>query len=157
MATLLDRIHAEIRERLEATRPAVDEYRMLAAALTAIDGVSRPGHARRPAPPAPATKRPARRRSSRPAAKRAPRGANRAAVLRVLGERPGVGAGELSVASGVARPVLYQLLAKLVEQGVVVKERRPGVGTAYRLRSEGTGRSGTAASATAGTEPAATS
>ena len=33
MAELLDRIHAEIRARLEASRPAVDEYRMLDAAL----------------------------------------------------------------------------------------------------------------------------
>ena len=54
-------------------------------------------------------------------------------MLRILGERPGVGASELSVASGVARPVLYQLLAKLVEQGEVVKERLPGVGTGYSL------------------------
>jgi hypothetical protein len=155
MAELLDRIHAEIRARLEANRPAVDEYRMLEAALTAIDGVAGPPRASDAESSALPAKRRAPRRSSRPAAKRAPRGANRAAVLRVLGERPGVGAGELSVVSGVARPVLYQLLGKLVEQGEVVKERRPGIGTGYRLRPEGIDSSGTSDGATAGTEPIA--
>src|SRR5687768_11599923 len=58
MAELLDRIHAEIRERLAASRGAMEEYERLQAALTALEG------------PTPA---------ARP---RAPRRANREVVLR---------------------------------------------------------------------------
>jgi hypothetical protein len=53
MAELLDRIHAEIRERLAATRGAMEEYERLQAALTALG----PPSAERP-----------RRRASREAA-----------------------------------------------------------------------------------------
>ena len=38
MAELLDRIHAEIRERLAASRGAMEEYERLQAALTALEG-----------------------------------------------------------------------------------------------------------------------
>ncbi|HEX6026422.1 MAG TPA: hypothetical protein VFZ00_30785 [Solirubrobacter sp.] len=38
MAELLDKIHAEIRERLEAARPAAEEYKRLEAALDAMGG-----------------------------------------------------------------------------------------------------------------------
>jgi hypothetical protein len=38
MAELLDKIHAEIRERLEAARPAAEEYERLEAALDAMGG-----------------------------------------------------------------------------------------------------------------------
>ena len=38
MAELLEKIHAEIRERLEATRPAAEEYERLEAALDAMGG-----------------------------------------------------------------------------------------------------------------------
>jgi hypothetical protein len=38
MAELLDRIHADIRERLEARRPAAEEYARLEAALDALGG-----------------------------------------------------------------------------------------------------------------------
>jgi hypothetical protein len=40
MASLLDRIHAEIRERLEHNRPAAEEYERLEAALAVLE--SRP-------------------------------------------------------------------------------------------------------------------
>lgn len=38
MTELLDKIHAEIRERLEAARPAAEEYKRLEAALDAMGG-----------------------------------------------------------------------------------------------------------------------
>ena len=38
MPELLDKIHAEIRERLEAARPAAEEYQRLEAALDAMGG-----------------------------------------------------------------------------------------------------------------------
>jgi hypothetical protein len=119
MAEILDRIHAEIRERLAASRAAAQEYERLQAALAALGG---------PAAPAPARRRPAQ--------PRAPRGANRAAVLRALEERPGASASELAAAAGVNRTVLYGLLNRLVERGEVAKEPLPGGSTGYRLRRE---------------------
>jgi hypothetical protein len=121
MAELLDRIHAEIRERLAASRGAAQEYERLQAALAALGG------------PAQATSAPAPRRVRRPAAERAPRGANREAVLRALEERPGASASELAAASGVNRTVLYGVLKRLIEGGEVAKEELPGGSTGYKL------------------------
>jgi IclR helix-turn-helix domain len=121
MAELLDRIHAEIRERLEASRAAAQEYERLEAALAAMGGPARSA--------APAPRR-------RPAEPRAPRGANRDAVLRALEERPGASASELAAASGVARPVLYGVLNRLIEAGEVAKEELPGGATGYKLLRE---------------------
>jgi hypothetical protein len=56
----------------------------------------------------------------------APRGANRAAVLRVVEERPGVGVAELASASGVGRTVPNNLLRTLEQRGEVAKEELPG-------------------------------
>jgi len=116
MAQLLDRIHAEIRERLEASRAAAQEYERLEAALAAMGGPARAAAPRR-----------------RPAEPRAPRGANREAVLRALEERPGASASELATASGVARPALYGVLNRLIEAGEVAKEELPGGATGYKL------------------------
>ena len=118
MAELLDRIHAEIRERLEASRAAAQEYERLEAALAAMGG------------PAPVSRR---RVPSEP---RAPRGANREAVLRALEERPGASASELATASGVARTALYGVLNRLIEAGEVAKEELPGGATGYKLVRE---------------------
>jgi hypothetical protein len=41
MTTLIDRIHAEIRERMERHRAAVEEYRRLEAALAVLDAAPR--------------------------------------------------------------------------------------------------------------------
>jgi hypothetical protein len=114
MAELLDRIHAEIRERLEASRAAAQEYERLEAALAAMGA---------PAP-------------RRAAAPRAPRGANREAVLRALEERPGASASELATSSGVARTALYGVLNRLIEAGQVAKEELPGGATGYKLLRE---------------------
>src|SRR3954468_8879296 len=110
---LLDRIHSQIRERVRELEPLAREYGRLDAALTALGGPvdSRSARPALTAKPAAMAKRrpkaPAAARRTSP--KRSPRGANRAAVLGVLGERPGVSASELAAATGVARPVLYAL------------------------------------------------
>src|SRR3954471_22703131 len=101
MSDLLDRVRAEIRDRLELTRSAVEEYEQLEAALAALEAAAEPSSAS-----APRARRPrAHRGGSRPhhtPRKRAPRGANRAALLRAVGERPDASAGELARVSGVA-------------------------------------------------------
>src|SRR3954452_1316169 len=129
---LLDRIRAEIRERLKESEAPVREYERLERALEALGGQvdAEPGSR---GAEASAPRRRGRAKTRAGSAKRAPRGANREAVLRVLGERPGVSVNELSAASGVDRPVLYNLLKTLEQRGEVVKEQMPGGGTGYRL------------------------
>jgi|SRR4051794_24493712 sugar-specific transcriptional regulator TrmB len=138
---LLDQIRLQIRDRVRELEPAAHEYERLDAALTALGG---PADARASTPAlAPAaqeaavsTRRPKTPASGRRAnSKRAPRGANRAAVLATLAERPGASASELSTASGVARPVLYALLKTLEERGELTKEDLPGGASGYRLAS----------------------
>jgi hypothetical protein len=134
---LLDRVHSEIRARLRECEAAVCESERLEAALTALAGIQAPT---RPAPePAASLAAPRRRRSSgqRSSGPRAPRGANRAAVLRVLGERPGVSATEVSAASGVARQVLYALLKTLEQRGEIAREQLPDGATGYRIATDG--------------------
>jgi hypothetical protein len=50
MTTLLDRIHAEIRERMERYRPAAEEYQRLEAALAVLDSAPRRPSAEAPRP-----------------------------------------------------------------------------------------------------------
>jgi DNA-binding transcriptional ArsR family regulator len=124
MSELLERVRGEIRARRNELRAAVDEHERLEAAQAALravtGGVSQP----RPAadrPPIASAPRRARRTGS----VRAPRGANRAAVLRAVTERPGASAGELAAASGVSRPVVYNLLKSLTERGELVRRELP--------------------------------
>jgi hypothetical protein len=75
------------------------------------------------------------RSSATPARARAPRGANREAVLAVVRERPGVTASELAAASGVTGGTLYALLRRLIAQGELAKRDLPGGQTGYALAS----------------------
>ncbi|MDA0162488.1 hypothetical protein OM076_19600 [Solirubrobacter ginsenosidimutans] len=63
---------------------------------------------------------------------RAPRGANREAIVRVVGERPGVSAAEISDVTKISRAVTYNTLAKLIEQGQIAKTELPGGQTGYK-------------------------
>jgi hypothetical protein len=130
---LLDRIHSQIRDRALELEPAVREYDRLEAALTVLGGLDDA-----PVPSAPATSQPrSGKRRPKPSAptrgKRSPRGANRAAALAALTERPGASASELSRASGVGKPVLYALLKTLEKQGEVAREELPSGTAGYRL------------------------
>jgi hypothetical protein len=63
---------------------------------------------------------------------RAPRGANREAILGVVAERPGVSAAEISDVTKISRAVTYNTLAKLIEQGRLEKTELPGGQTGYK-------------------------
>src|SRR3954467_9537810 len=99
----------------------------------------------RPASRAPTTAKPAaaaskprtRAASGKPARARAPRGANRTAVLAVVRERPGVTASELAAASGVTGGTLYALLRRLTEQGELAKRELTGGQTGYAIDGSG--------------------
>jgi hypothetical protein len=76
-----------------------------------------------------ATRRAPARRNARP---RAPRGANREAVLTAVGERPGVTAATIADVTKISKAVTYNTLAKLVEQGKLEKTELPGGQTGYK-------------------------
>jgi hypothetical protein len=73
----------------------------------------------------------ARPSAPRKAGPRAPRGANRDAILTLVGERPGVSAGEIADVTKISRAVTYNTLAKLVEQDKLAKTELPGGQTGY--------------------------
>jgi DNA-binding HxlR family transcriptional regulator len=109
----------------------------LEASFTALDGIHAPTRSSAETADSAAPsgrRRPSRRRSSAP---RALRGANRAAVLRVLADRPGVSSTALSSASGVTKPVLDGLLKTLEQRGEIARQQLPGGATGYGLPAEG--------------------
>ena len=129
MSDLLDRIHRELAERLQASRAAVEEYERLQAAMAALEETAAAERERAPSsneasPP---------RREPR---KRAPRGQNTERVLSAVRDRPGVTAQELAAVSGVRGGTLYTVLRRLVEQGALIKRELPGGDTGYRLSEE---------------------
>lgn len=126
---LLSRIQAEIRDRLTESRAAVEEYERLEAALTALDGSTRRSRGQQAR--ADGEEGVKARRTRR----RAPRGANRSAVLAAVSERPGSTATEIRAASGVEGNTLYALLRTLVGQGELKKAELPGGHDGYSIAS----------------------
>jgi hypothetical protein len=126
---------AEVQRRLANVEPLIRERDELQAVLTRAPFAApvRPA-TRTPARPATRTSvRPATRGTSeRKAGTRAPRGANREAILKLVGQRPGVSAAEISDVTKISRAVTYNTLAKLVEQGRIEKTPLPGGQTGYK-------------------------
>ena len=132
MPDLLDRIRAEMSTRLAELRPLVDEERRLHAALQALGDATSDAPAASASLPAPAKPR-ARKQTPATPRTRAPRGANRQAVLRAVQDRPGATSAELSRVSGVGRNTLYGLLARLVKSGELQTEALPSGRSGYSL------------------------
>ena len=113
----------EIERELGALEPLVRERDQIHAALAR--------------PPFAAQARPATKgTSARKQRTRAPRGANREAILTIVGERPGVTAAEIADVTKISRAVTYNTLAKLVSQGKVEKTELPGGQTGYKPAPE---------------------
>jgi sugar-specific transcriptional regulator TrmB len=113
-----------IERELAAYEPLLQEREQIQAALGR-------------APFAPQS-RPAATRGTSPRKQRtrAPRGANREAILSVVGERPGVTAAEIADVTKISRAVTYNTLAKLVSQGALEKTELPGGQTGYKPAAE---------------------
>ncbi len=105
----------EIERELAGLEPLMREQEQIRAAL------AQPPFAR----PAAAPTRSSARRS------RAPRGANREAILSVVSARPGVTATEIAEVTKISRAVTYNTLAKLVSQGALKKTELPGGQAGY--------------------------
>src|SRR3954468_5684931 len=123
---LLDRILAEIRDRLDASRAAYEESQRLEAALRAL------GSGRAPEPSRPRTRSRRASRSRPPAPARAPHGENLRRIRAFVAERPGATAGEIAAATGIARPTVASTLGKLARDGELEKTTLPSRGVGYR-------------------------
>jgi hypothetical protein len=124
---LLSRIRSEIDERLTELRPLVEEIPRLEVALAAL----RRGGSQGDSPP-----RRARRRTqpNRVGPKRAPRGANRKALLEAVERRPGASAAELASVTGIKLATARTTLSSLVKGGAVTRDAVGGV-PGYHLAS----------------------
>jgi hypothetical protein len=89
--------------------------------------------ARRAAPKSPGRSGRSSAKSAVPSTLRAPRGANREAVLRVVADRPGVTSGELADATGIKRATLSTLLGKLTRGGELERRELPSGQNGYAL------------------------
>ena len=117
----------EVERQLDAYQPLLREREQLQEALTKAPFADDKPKAR------PATKGTSARKSR----SRAPRGANREAILSLVGERPGVSATEIADVTKISRAVTYNTLAKLVQQGQLEKTELPGGQTGYKSASPG--------------------
>jgi predicted HTH transcriptional regulator len=127
MADLVGQIQRDIEKRLQELRPLIEEKERLEAVLAALTNGSTAA-----APAAPRT----RATTTRPAARapyaggksrRAPRGANREAILTVVRERPGVSAAEVAEITRIAKPTVHTTISQLKRKGILEPEGSGGV------------------------------
>jgi len=128
MADLVGQIQRDIEKRLQELRPLIEEKERLEAVLAALTN----GSASTPAaPPARTTTTTPRAVGRAPYAagrgRRAPRGANREAILSVVRERPGVSAAEVAEITKIAKPTVHTTISQLKRKGILEPEGSGGV------------------------------
>lgn len=129
MADLVGQIQRDIEKRLKELRPLIDEKDQLEAVLAALSGDYVPANGTAtPARPraraaAPAGRAPYAGGKSR----RAPRGANREAILKLVGERPGISAAEVAEITNIAKPTVHTTISQLKRKGILEPEGANGV------------------------------
>ena len=123
MADLVGQIQRDIEQRLADLRPLLAEKEQLEAVLAALKTEGANGGS--------ATPRRTRSVSAAPAARapyaggkrqRAPRGANREAILQVVRERPGVSAAEVADVTKIAKPTVHTTISQLKRKGILEAE-----------------------------------
>jgi DNA-binding transcriptional ArsR family regulator len=134
MADLVGQIQRDIEQRLKELRPLIEEKEQLEAVLSALSGNAAPnGAAAAPAPrrarASSANAAPAGARAPYAGGKqrRAPRGANREAILRIVAERPGVSAAEVAEITNIAKPTVHTTISQLKRKGILEPEGANGV------------------------------
>ena len=128
MADLVGQIQRDIEKRLQELRPLIEEKERLEAVLAALTNGSAATAVSAPRPRATTT------RSATPRApyasgsgRRAPRGANREAILTVVRERPGVSAAEVAEITRIAKPTVHTTISQLKRKGILEPEGSGGV------------------------------
>ena len=136
MADLVGQIQRDIEKRLQELRPLIEEKEQLESVLAALtNGSSVAAASAAPRARAAAGRsRAASPRSSSERApyaggksRRAPRGANREAILSVVRERPGVSAAEVASITRIAKPTVHTTISQLKRKGILEPEGSGGV------------------------------
>jgi DNA-binding transcriptional ArsR family regulator len=131
MADLVGQIQRDIEQRLRELRPLLEEKEQLESVLAALTNghgggtsVASAPRVRTPrAAAAPAERAPYAGGKRR----RAPRGANREAILKVVEERPGVSAAEVAAVTKIAKPTVHTTISQLKRKGILEPEGANGV------------------------------
>jgi DNA-binding transcriptional ArsR family regulator len=128
MADLVGQIQRDIEKRLQELRPLIEEKEQLEAVLAALTNGSAAAapaapRVRATTPRAPAGRAPYAAGKGR----RAPRGANREAILTVVRERPGVSAAEVAEITKIAKPTVHTTISQLKRKGILEPEGSGGV------------------------------
>lgn len=108
----LDELIGQIDTRLAALRPLAVEYQQLESARAVLvadysTGSASPRAARSPA------------RQAAQSRRRAPRGANREAILRLARERPGISVSEIAEATRIGKPTIHSTVYALKRRGIL--------------------------------------
>jgi DNA-binding transcriptional ArsR family regulator len=131
MADLVGQIQRDIESRLQELRPLLAEKEQLEAVLAALTSDANGGASRPRARARAATTAPAAAAERAPYAggkrRRAPRGANREAILAVVRERPGVSAAEVADVTNIAKPTVHTTISQLKRKGILEPEGANGV------------------------------
>jgi DNA-binding transcriptional ArsR family regulator len=130
MADLVGQIQRDIEQRLKELAPLIEEKDQLEAVLAALTGELNVGTA--PAPRATRTRTNGASAGTRaPYAggkrRRAPRGANREAILKIVEQQPGVSASEVAEQTGIAKPTVHTTISQLKRKGILEPEGANGV------------------------------
>jgi DNA-binding transcriptional ArsR family regulator len=125
MADLVGQIQRDIEKRLQELRPLIEEKERLEAVLAALTNGSSAAAA--PRPRATTTRPAARAPYAAGKGRRAPRGANREAILSVVRERPGVSASEVAEITRIAKPTVHTTISQLKRKGILEPEGSGGV------------------------------
>jgi DNA-binding transcriptional ArsR family regulator len=128
MADLVGQIQRDIEKRLQELRPLIEEKERLEAVLAALTNGSAAAVASAPPRVRATTTRPAARAPyAAGKGRRAPRGANRDAILQVVRERPGVSAAEVAEITKIAKPTVHTTISQLKRKGILEPEGSGGV------------------------------
>ena len=129
MAELVGQIQRDIEKRLRELRPLIEEKEQLEAVLAALNGdYSAPANGTAARSRARATASPSGRAPyAGGKSRRAPRGANREAILKLVGERPGISAAEVAEITNIAKPTVHTTISQLKRKGILEPEGANGV------------------------------
>jgi DNA-binding transcriptional ArsR family regulator len=130
MADLVAQIQRDIERRLQELRPLLAEKEQLEAVLAALTnghGSAAVASGGRRGRGRAAAATPARAPYAGGRSRRAPRGANREAILKVVQERPGVSAAEVAEVTKIAKPTVHTTISQLKRKGILAPEGANGV------------------------------
>ncbi|HZV72299.1 MAG TPA: helix-turn-helix domain-containing protein [Conexibacter sp.] len=128
MADLVGQIQRDIEKRLQELRPLIEEKEQLEAVLVALtNGTAAVSPAPRPRAAVAAPRATGRAPYAGGKSRRAPRGANREAILSVVRERPGVSAAEVAAITRIAKPTVHTTISQLKRKGILEPEGSGGV------------------------------